>query len=102
MFAISRRLAIAIVSVLEGILVTLWGAWGHPAMHSASAVRHRCRPAPAPAPCPGSASRAVVHGQFAAHGVVPLISLHPLPPGSRQCPPPPGAPTATWPAHSQP
>jgi hypothetical protein len=23
-----------IMSVLEGILVTLWGAWGHPAMHS--------------------------------------------------------------------
>jgi hypothetical protein len=49
-----------IMSVLEGILVTLWGAWGHPAMHSATAVRHRWRPAPAPAPCPGSASRAVV------------------------------------------
>jgi hypothetical protein len=69
------------MSVLEGILVTLWGAWGHPAMHSATAVRHRCRPARAPAPCPGSASRAAVHGQFASHGVVPLISLHPLPPG---------------------
>jgi hypothetical protein len=50
-----------IMSVFEGVLVTLWGAWGHPAMHSATAVRHRWRPAPAPAPCPGSASRAVVH-----------------------------------------
>src|ERR1700730_13803799 len=54
-----------IMSVLEGVLVTLWGAWGHPAMHSATAVRHRWRPAPAPAPCPGSASRAVlVHGNL--------------------------------------
>jgi hypothetical protein len=34
------------MSVLEGILVTLWGVWGHPAMHSASAVRHRCSLAP--------------------------------------------------------
>ena len=68
-----------IMSVLKGILVTLWGAWGHPAMHSASAVRHRCRPAPAPAPCPGSASRAAVHGQFASHGVVPPILLDPPP-----------------------
>jgi hypothetical protein len=79
-----------IVSVLEGILVTLRSAWGHPAMHSASAVRHRCRPAPAPAPCLGSASRAAVHGQFASHGVVPLISLHPLPPGPRPRRPQPG------------
>ena len=78
-----------IVSVLEGVLVTLRGAWGHPAMHSATAVRHRWRPAPAPAPCPGSASRAAVHGQFASHGVVPPISLDPLPLGSRPCPPPP-------------
>ena len=38
-----------IMSVLEDVLVTLWGAWGHPAMHSATAVRHRWRPAPAPA-----------------------------------------------------
>jgi hypothetical protein len=30
-----------IVSVLEGILVTLRGARGHPAVHSAAAVRHR-------------------------------------------------------------
>ena len=42
-----------IVSVLEGILVTLGGAWGEPAVHPAAAVRHRWRPAPAPAPCPG-------------------------------------------------
>jgi hypothetical protein len=30
-----------IVSVLEGILVTLWGARRHPAVHPAAAVRHR-------------------------------------------------------------
>jgi len=29
--------------VLEGVLVTLRSAWGHPAMHSATAVRHRSR-----------------------------------------------------------
>jgi hypothetical protein len=72
------------MSVLEGILVTLGGAWGHPAMHSATAVRHRWRPAPAPAPCPGSASRAVVHGQFASPGVVSLILFDP--PGTSTVP----------------
>src|SRR6476620_4860500 len=30
-----------VVSVLEGILVTLRGSRGHPAVHSAAAVRHR-------------------------------------------------------------
>jgi hypothetical protein len=30
-----------VVSVLEGILVTLRSARGHPAVHSAAAVRHR-------------------------------------------------------------
>jgi hypothetical protein len=43
-----------VVSMLEGILVTLRGAWGHPAVHPAAAVRHRRRPTPAPAPCPRS------------------------------------------------
>src|SRR6202023_2966009 len=41
-----------IVSVLEGILVTLRGARGHPAVHPAAAVRHRRGPAMAPAACP--------------------------------------------------
>ena len=88
-FAPARDGFSRIVSVLESILVTLGGAWGEPAVHPAAAVRHRWRPAPAPAPCPRSTSRAAVHGQFASHGVVPPISLHPLPPGSRPCPPPP-------------
>jgi hypothetical protein len=68
-----------VVSVLEGILVTLRGARGHPAVHPAAAVRHRRRPAPAPSPCPRSTPPAEVHGQFVLHGVDPLISVDPLP-----------------------
>jgi hypothetical protein len=82
------------VSVLEGILVTFRGARGHPAVHPAAAARHRRRPAPAPSPCPRSTPPAEVHGQFVLHGD-PLISVDPLPLGSR-----PRRPTACPPGHA--
>jgi len=49
------------------------------AVHPAAAVRHRGRSARMPAPRPRSTAGAQVHGQFASHGVVPLISRDPLP-----------------------
>ena len=67
--------------MLERVPITLRSARRHSAVHPAAAVRHRWRLARLPAPCPRSASRAEVHGQFALHGVDPLISLRSPPPG---------------------
>jgi hypothetical protein len=67
--------------MFERIPISLWGSGGESAVHPAATVRHRLQLAPAPAPCPRSTSRAKVHGQFALHGVDPLISIDPHPPG---------------------
>src|SRR5262249_31294636 len=47
--------------MLIGVLVTLRGARGRPAVHPAAAVRHRWRLASAPAPCPRPTPPAAVH-----------------------------------------
>src|SRR5262249_47830699 len=75
--------------MLIGVLVTLRSARRRPAVHPAAAVRHRWRLAPAPAPCPRPTPPAAVHWQFALHGVDPLISVDPPPPGSGPSRPPP-------------
>jgi hypothetical protein len=79
-----------VAAMFERVLISLRGSRGQSAVHPAATVRHRRRLAPAPAPCPRSTSRAEVHGQFALHGVDPLISIDPHPPGSGWCRPPPG------------
>jgi hypothetical protein len=66
-------------------------------VHSAAAVRHRRRSTRCRAPCSRSTPSAEVHGQSLLHGVDPLKSAGPLPPGF----PPPRPPPARRRAHGR-
>jgi hypothetical protein len=90
-----RRSCSARSKLLERILIPLWGASGGPAVHPASAVRHRGRLAPDAGSCPRSAPSAQVRGRFALHGVDSPFSLDPHPPGSGPSRPLPD-PACTW------
>src|SRR4029079_12050770 len=71
-----------ISSMLERVPIPLRCARRHSPVHPASTVLHRRRLTQASASCPRSASLCLVHIQV--HGVVPLISVQTLPPGSRR------------------
>jgi hypothetical protein len=76
----SRR---RVTAVLESVSVTLRCARRGAAVHPAATVLHRRRLTRAAAARPRPAPWRLVHGQV--HGVVPLLSMRTLPPGSRRC-----------------
>lgn len=67
----------SVTSVRAGVGVTDGSAGRVSPVHSAAAARRRRRLARRPGPRPGMATRTLVHGQFALHGVILQVRCDP-------------------------